>query len=369
MRVVAIIPQLRNAVIEAAVPGACILYFSKRAETDEQLLRKNEDVQRFTGRRFLRAISDQELRLLEVAEPMWIKEWPRQLALALICKFWRRLLGLPAVPVGVYAIENLHSNSRFVPPSLDKYPKAGSVFAWVSARAVDASGRWALDRVVAGTPGALSNYNHCLPRTMAHVDSMLMSPDLSPCGCVRPSAECGPGADPPRVLQYLGEGAMRKGLPTLLEAWRRCGDLIAEGWCLRLTGPGVASWGPDERGFIFEETVTRDEVYVRLEEASVVVLPSERVPRWREQIGLPIVEALRHGCTVVMTSESGIVDSVAARGDVYVVAPGDAAALAHGLREAATATQHRRSFERDWVHRVDNRRDVWAWLGRSDDPS
>jgi glycosyltransferase involved in cell wall biosynthesis len=45
-----------------------------------------------------------------------------------------------------------------------------------------------------------------------------------------------------------------------------------------------------------------------LEHASILVAPSLREGRWREQVGNPILEALATGTTVVTTTETGIAD-------------------------------------------------------------
>ena len=51
------------------------------------------------------------------------------------------------------------------------------------------------------------------------------------------------------------------------------------------------------------------------------VLLSQPTPTWREQVGLPVVEGLAHGCTVVTTTETGLAGWLAAHGH-EVLPPG-----------------------------------------------
>ena len=50
----------------------------------------------------------------------------------------------------------------------------------------------------------------------------------------------------------------------------------------------------------------RAQVHRELRRAAVLVLLSRPTPTWREQVGLPVVEALAHGCAVVTTEQSGL---------------------------------------------------------------
>ena len=65
----------------------------------------------------------------------------------------------------------------------------------------------------------------------------------------------------------------------------------------------------------------RSEIHRHLRSASVLALPSRPTASWREQIGLPIVEGLAHGCNIVTTSETGLAGWLTEHGH-NVVAPG-----------------------------------------------
>jgi glycosyltransferase involved in cell wall biosynthesis len=61
-------------------------------------------------------------------------------------------------------------------------------------------------------------------------------------------------------------------------------------------------------------------------------MPSVRLRGWREQIGLPLVEGLAHGCRVVTTTETGLAEDLRGHPLVTLTTPGDATALAEALR-------------------------------------
>lgn len=66
------------------------------------------------------------------------------------------------------------------------------------------------------------------------------------------------------------------------------------------------------------------------------MLPSQPRDLWREQVGLPIVEALAHGCRIVTSSETGLAAWLRENGHP-VLAP-DAPADAWAAAVATTLT-------------------------------
>jgi glycosyltransferase involved in cell wall biosynthesis len=75
----------------------------------------------------------------------------------------------------------------------------------------------------------------------------------------------------------------------------------------------------------------RDVIRNTLARSVVLVLLSKRTPLWREQVGLPIVEALEQGCEIVTTEETGIASWLAEHGHAVVADAGDAAAVAGAI--------------------------------------
>jgi glycosyltransferase involved in cell wall biosynthesis len=131
---------------------------------------------------------------------------------------------------------------------------------------------------------------------------------------------------------FLGTPGERKGFSVLTAAWERS-DAAARGWRLVVADPtgGDGRSLPDGVGVT---TPTRAEVHELLRRSAVVAMPSVRRRGWREQIGLPLVEGLAHGCRVVTTTETGLADDLRDHPQVTLTTPGDVTSLAEGLLRA-----------------------------------
>ena len=95
--------------------------------------------------------------------------------------------------------------------------------------------------------------------------------------------------------------------------------------------------------------------------SSALALPSQPTPIWREQVGLPIVEGLAHGCTIVTTTESGLAAWLAAHGH-SVIAPGSGAKpLADALVAALQSERGPEAVTAD-LPAIDGRLAADAWM-------
>ena len=108
---------------------------------------------------------------------------------------------------------------------------------------------------------------------------------------------------------------------------------------LCLAGKGVLEGDLREavegrRDVAFEIDPPRDRIHQLLRSSAVVVLLSQRRPRWREQVGLPIVEGLAHGCRIVSTSETGLASWLADHGHVVLDAAASSDDIANGIARA-----------------------------------
>lgn len=185
------------------------------------------------------------------------------------------------------------------------------------------------DRIAFATPGAehlyLTQIGFPAHRSRLYLDLPSMG---------TPRNESASGA------VFVGDLSRRKGVNELMAAWAivenrvpgavlTCagtGDMVSElqMWCAR---------APHSRKFL--GSLSSVEVGETLLAASVIVLPSVRDGRWREQVGLPIREGLQAGLTVVTTTETGLAPWLKAHGH-HVVVPGSEPALADGISAALT---------------------------------
>ena len=149
-----------------------------------------------------------------------------------------------------------------------------------------------------------------------------------------PHPGAGGGTRPP-VVAFVGALAERKGVRVLLAAWSL---VVARRPDARLVVLGKGPLEDEVRSALaadpsalLEVDPPRDRIHGVLDGARVLTLPSQPRPAWREQVGLPIVEGLSHGCTVVATTETGLADWLQEHGHLVVPDAGSAEALADGL--------------------------------------
>jgi glycosyltransferase involved in cell wall biosynthesis len=155
-----------------------------------------------------------------------------------------------------------------------------------------------------------------------------------PAGCGRPVST--------RDVAFVGEVGVRKGVPGLMKAWELV-EREVPGVRIRLVGAGsladeVAAWcasRPERREFLgqLSHAATMDVIA----SAAVLAAPSRRHGRWREQIGLPLTEALSYGLTIVTTDETGLADWLLARRHFVLPSSSDTGALAEALVRAVRA--------------------------------
>ena len=335
MQSLRILPDLRSSVVEEKHPGQVLLFTSKRDDSDASL--HDPSVRPFSWRTFVDALRDPDLELLEVAEPLWLGEWKKALRYIAVAKVLR-----PRIMVATYAIENFDARERLA-------TRVGLIAMGVSMLGLDA--------VVFGTTGAYENHRHAFGRALRRTRHTVLPPRLDAC------TVCGAAIDGERepVVLFLGAPSDRKGFPVLLEAWRRTAP---EGWRLVVADPSGNEAPELPPATEVRRRPAREEVHELLRTSAVVAMPSVRRPGWREQIGLPLVEGLAHGCRVVTTTETGLADDLRDHPDVHLTTPGDPDDLARGLREAMDRGRAERPEQRGF-----SKRDVvdW-WLGEGPEP-
>jgi len=139
-------------------------------------------------------------------------------------------------------------------------------------------------------------------------------------------------------VAYVGRLVPEKGVDVLLRALAA----VAAPWSLAVVGDGperaalerlAAALGVRQR-VVFRGTVPHASVAEVWQDTDVLVLPSVATPRWSEQFGHVLVEAMAHGVACVGSS-CGAIPAVI--GDAGLVFPeGQAAALAGHLASLAS---------------------------------
>jgi glycosyltransferase involved in cell wall biosynthesis len=149
-----------------------------------------------------------------------------------------------------------------------------------------------------------------------------------------------PAAKPPFRVGYLGRLVPAKGIDVLLESLRQCPD-SCEAW---IGGEGnISLWKAQaERLGIAHRihwvgAVPSTQVPAFLQTLHCLVLPSRTTPRWKEQFGRVLVEAMACGLPVI-GSNSGEIPRVIGEGG-FVFREGDAQQLAQHIRTLSEQTE------------------------------
>ena len=327
MPILRVVPEVRSSDFERSRPSPhrTLIFVSRYSDLDgssvwpsaRQVRRPLAWTWAFRG----------EWRVVELPEPLWLRALPLTVSVGLAVRL-ADLLHRRRTRVVTYAMENNDPMAllRGVPRQLH-----GAVFGvirWL--------GELIYDRIAFASAAASECYRaaEVLP---VRCETALFE-DL-PEACTEHE-----GLDRSRRMAFIGALEPRKGLPDLLVAWRDAG-LAASGWELAIAGSGplagaVAKAVQADPSMVALGRIDRADVHKLLASSAVVVLPSRREGRWREQIGLPIVEGLAHGCHIVATPDTGLVDWLHRNGHTTLPDNFSTADLGRALREAADTRLH-----------------------------
>jgi len=283
----------------AGADGVTLLYREKRYDFDERVA-DGVRVERAGLAGTFWYAATHTVDLVEVNEPLVTRAALRSLLFIATARVRAFLTRRRWPTVVAYAIANVPTST--LRANLPWKARVKFELQRPLARAVARS----VDRIAFGTSDAQAVYRDEFggaPRGAARlVEALPVAVDL------------GATSDVPRppVVLFLGDLSARKGFPDVVAAWPRVRDAVAHAR-LVIVGRGDGVDGAralSEADPRVELVVapSRDVILDRLADAKVLVLPSRRRPLWKEQIGLPLVEGLAHGCVVVTTDETGIAD-------------------------------------------------------------
>ncbi|WP_406427831.1 glycosyltransferase [Streptomyces sp. NBC_01589] len=241
---------------------------------------------------------------VEVPEPLWLRELPRTAVVALSAKLGGVIRRKP-VRIVSYAIENAEFAElvgnvpchRFVRLVLGAFLKLYL--------------RYAVDFLVFGTPSAQKAYA-----------AIWLGAERYPVILELPASR-GAETRSRQGLVFLGETSPRKGIDMAMSSWELLEVEFPDAvFSIAGTGPlddAIVQWcraNPGQRRFL--GLLPHQEALELIGSALVLVAPSVREKRWREQVGLPISEALSLGLTVVTTDETGLAGYLSSRGHQVV---------------------------------------------------
>lgn len=297
--VVQLYEVVRTAHLERAAeqPGSVVLYRDTRYDFDQELAARVRLVRAGVFGAFRYGLRHR-VDVLEINEPFVVGAAPRTLALLAGHRLAERWGRRSAPSVVAYAIDSLDPASvlsalPFKARLRQRLQLALMPLVW---------GR--LDRLAYGTGLAQRLYQERF-QTSRHQPATQLVEALP----AAVDVDQLPERTEERIV-FLGDMSERKGFFDLLQSWPAVRE-ARPGATLVLVGRGAGLGAArelvaaDTRVTLVEDP-PRQRIFDELREARVLVLPSRRMPLWREQVGLPIVEALARGCEIVTTTETGI---------------------------------------------------------------
>lgn len=346
-------PELRAAQVKRAalMTPATTLYFDEKYDLGHSSLSSAfVKVNFLQALRFL-ALSDASI--LEVPEPLWLRFLPKNIVLAACWKasgIVRRRERL----IVTYAIEN-----NALKDLLSPRKRIPGFVLRLAEFCVGLLVRCIIDRIAYGSSAAASLYES-LPGVRTIPSALIQE--------LPAAASTHIDSQPvdQRVALFVGELDRRKGVVHLMSAWPAVEQALPSAR-LVIVGSGrltkeVQTWcqlKPTSR--IFAGFVEHEELPKLLNTSTVLLAPSCRDGRWREQIGLPIVEALAAGLTVVTTDETGLAKWLAEHGH-FVIRSGEVARELAVVAEKALRSPLRKNEVRNSLPEVAGRIRADSWL-------
>jgi len=278
------------------------LYRRVMYDFDRSLLSENPQVRQVTLPQVLWLVWSGRYSVVETVEPYAVSALLDNLALTVVVRFSRIRTDRPTRLV-CYAIEN-GDIARMVARDL-------SLPDWVIRRSLRLTVGWVYrchSRIVFGTSAARDNYQALLKSERQGASRGPITKTIL--GLPRRAAR---QPTVPRVGQpliFLGALESRKGISDVLHAWPLVKERVPEARLAILgkgrLAPHVRTALTSDDSISFAEDPPRDYIRLTLSSASALILLSQPAKRWREQIGLPILEGLSSGLEIISSDESGI---------------------------------------------------------------
>lgn len=354
---------LRTAHLErlAVMEPAAMWYLDHRADFDESLVDPTNPPVRMSRSEVIRGLARRSHRAIELNEPAMVDQWKFLLAVVATVRA-RDLLTGNRTALTSYCIENADPTRQVV----RRWSVPARVAPWL-VRAVMRVLVHQTDRLAFGTDGARERYTEYVGARTLRRRSRLFEALPSPCTC----PDGGPAPRRPEQVLFVGSFLERKGIVETMAAWdelhrrRPAANLRVIGAGRLL--PEVEAWAEGRSDVRLDIDPPRAEVHAALRESSVLVLLSQPHGHWREQVGLPIVEALAHGCEVVTTSETGLASWLSAHGH-EVLDPADGPELVASALSSALDRASERAGSLADLPDIDSRiaADHWMMTGRGD---
>ncbi|MCM3485083.1 glycosyltransferase [Kocuria rosea] len=327
----------RTAHLERLADGApdYFFYSKRRLDFDESVVPAGVRIDQVNCLGLVAQVIRRGVSVLEVPEPMAIKLWPQLLTIHSFLALGK-IAGILRVDLVSYCIENLPVAEKLraktgLPMSLC------SVVARIIVRFLLRTST----RVVFGTEASRDVYAKCADFELVSLVEHSLVWHL-------PSAK-EPLDLPGSGVVFVGTFERRKGIFDLMSAWPEVLKCRPDAKLL-LIGMGeelehVRRFCAMHDSVILVENPPRSFIFSSLKKSKVLVLFSRRTPIWREQVGLPIIEALAHGCEIVTSDETGLSNWLRTNGHYVLPCTAGPSHLASAIVTALESSRDKRAIQ------------------------
>ena len=358
--------NLRTAHLERLreMEPAAVIHTRSRYDFDPSVAPAGQSVQKMSRARVVAHLLRTAYDIVEVNEPLSAPRWWDLLAqiAAVRC---RGLFDGRRSLVVAYCIGHSDPAGEL----LARRPWVPSSIARVSTKVIVRVLVGLTDRLAFGTEGSRELYESYVSKATLDRRAATFEGLPAACRCPMPPRGAPVLQDSPGRLIFVGAFDRRKGIEQLMAAWdaaRASGDRST----LQLLGKGaltavVTEWAATRAEVEVIIDPPRDAIHRALRSADVLVLLSQPVAQWREQIGLPILEGLSHGLRIVASDQTGLAGWLRAHGHTVLPADAGPGETADALRAALADNRPKESVLAD-LPETDRRIAADRWLMRGD---
>ena len=335
---------------------ADVLFTKNRYDYDESQADAGARPVRMSRLGVVKHLLRHRYRVVEVNEPMASNRWLDVLAQVVAIRL-RGGFGRGRTRIAAYCI----GYSDPAREMLDKRSWMPFAVARATSWAVGNVLVRSVDRLAFGTAGSYEMYAGYVGRRALAKRSAMFEALPAPCEC----DEGVPDDTAANRLIFVGSFQDRKGIRQLMAGWNVLRGKHSQ-YSLQLVGKGplldeVTAWAADRPEVRLDADPPRAFIHASMRNAKALVLLSQRVGGWREQIGLPLVEGLSHGLEIVATEETGLAPWLSAHGHVVLAYTAEPSEIADGLVRALQATRSKSEVLHD-LPAVDQRIEADRWM-------
>jgi GT2 family glycosyltransferase len=335
-------PVARTVHLEriSVTPDTELLFTNTRADWDLSLYSSLRNVKRVSLARVMWRILTGPRLCLEVAEPLAFSSAISLLLLSLSANIRNLFPGVGETKFVTYCIENLDPVEKI--QSKFNLPKSlAGLMVSLYVRVISKN----IIRMAFGTNAALENY-----RRIIGEDKFAQGEKVGKYEYFSPFLPAAPDLDlnyrQSNRFGFVGPLEKYKGFDNVIEAWALVKELYPNA-TLDIYTPSAPREEilerliKDDRINVFVRS-PRDKILAAYSSFHVLLLPSRSTSTWKEQIGLPIIEGLSHGCEIVATAETGISQWLVDNGHQVLDSDYSTADLVDAMSKAIAAKRSKR---------------------------